>query len=117
MHIKIEDTSLLAVTGSDDADIKKATSFETSVKDEVGDEILSKLGEDLNALNEKSFNFIVCDADENTALEKSAYTDIYMCVKYIIEDSILDDNNNIVNYTLPNEISVVRVMLNYTYGR
>ena len=71
----------------------------------------------LNALNEKSFNFIVCDADENTALEKSAYTDIYMCVKYIIEDSILDDNNNIVNYTLPNEISVVRVMLNYTYGR
>lgn len=71
----------------------------------------------LNALNEKSFNFIVCDADENTALEKSAYTDIYKCVKYIIEDSILDDNNNIVNYTLPNEISVVRVMLNYTYGR
>jgi hypothetical protein len=71
----------------------------------------------LNALNEKSFNFIVCDADENTALEKSDYTDIYKCVKYIIEDSILDDNNNIVNYTLPNEISVVRVMLNYTYGR
>lgn len=71
----------------------------------------------LNALNEKSFNFIVCDADENTALEKSDYTDVYMCVKYIIEDSILDDNNNIVNYTLPNEISVVRVMLNYTYGR
>ena len=71
----------------------------------------------LNALNEKSFNFIVCDADEVTALEKSAYTDIYKCVKYIIEDSILDDNNNIVNYTLPNEISVVRVMLNYTYGR
>jgi hypothetical protein len=71
----------------------------------------------LNALNEKSFNFIVCDANENTALEKSAYTDIYKCVKYIIEDSILDDNNNIVNYTLPNEISVVRVMLNYTYGR
>lgn len=71
----------------------------------------------LNALNEKSFNFIVCDANENTALEKSDYTDIYKCVKYIIEDSILDDNNNIVNYTLPNEISVVRVMLNYTYGR
>ena len=71
----------------------------------------------LNALNEKSFNFIVCDADKDTALEKSEYIDIYQCVKYIIEDSILDDNNNIVNYTLPNEISVVRVMLNYTYGR
>src|SRR5574344_247956 len=69
----------------------------------------------LNALNEKSFNFIVCDAD--TALNDDQYVDIYKCVKYIIEDSILDDNNNIVNYTLPNEISVVRVMLNYTYGR
>ena len=67
----------------------------------------------LNALNEKSFNFIVCDA----VLDNGYYTDIYQCVKYIIEDSILDDNNNIVNYTLPNEISVVRVMLNYTYGR
>ncbi len=67
----------------------------------------------LNALNEKSFNFIVCDAN----IDDGTYTDMYKCVKYIIEDSILDDNNNIVNYTLPNEISVVRVMLNYTYGR
>jgi hypothetical protein len=67
----------------------------------------------LNALNEKSFNFIVCDAN----IDDGSYVDIYKCVKYIIEDSILDDNNNIVNYTLPNEISVVRVMLNYTYGR
>lgn len=69
----------------------------------------------LNALNEKSFNFIVCDSDAE--LSNGEYVDIYQCVKYIIEDSILDDNNNIVNYTLPNEISVVRVMLNYTYGR
>ena len=67
----------------------------------------------LNALNEKSFNFIICDAN----IDDGTYVDIYKCVKYIIEDSILDDNNNIVNYTLPNEISVVRVMLNYTYGR
>lgn len=70
----------------------------------------------LNALNEKSFNFIVCDPEE-LSLSNGEYVDIYKCVKYIIEDSILDDNNNIVNYTLPNEISVVRVMLNYTYGR
>jgi hypothetical protein len=67
----------------------------------------------LEALNEKSFNFIICDSD----LDKGDYIDLYKCVKHVIEDSILDDNNNIVNYTLPNEISVVRVMLNYTYGR
>lgn len=67
----------------------------------------------LEALNEKSFNFIICDSN----LNKGDYIDLYKCVKHVIEDSILDDNNNIVNYTLPNEISVVRVMLNYTYGR
>lgn len=67
----------------------------------------------LEALNEKSFNFIICDSD----IDKGDYIDLYKCVKHVIEDSILDDNNNIVNYTLPNEISVVRVMLNYTYGR
>lgn len=67
----------------------------------------------LDAINEKSFNFIIANAD----LYSDDYIDLYKCVKYVIEDSILDDNNNIVNYSLPNEISVVRVMLNYTYGR
>lgn len=67
----------------------------------------------LQTLNEKSLNFIIA----NTELSNEQYVELYKCVKYIIEDSILDDNNNIVNYTLPNEISVIRVMLNYTYGR
>lgn len=53
LHIKIEDASLLSFTGSDEAEIKKAGSFEASIKDDVGDEILSKLNEDLNILNEK----------------------------------------------------------------
>ena len=83
------------------------------IKERIVDQTRQTNKYSLNALNEKSFNFIVCDAE----LDNGAYVDIYKCVKYIIEDSILDDNNNIVNYTLPNEISVVRVMLNYTYGR
>lgn len=90
-----------------------ATVNDNKIKERFVDQTRQTNKYSLNALNEKSFNFIVCDA----ALNDGQYVDIYKCVKYIIEDSILDDNNNIVNYTLPNEISVVRVMLNYTYGR
>lgn len=89
------------------------TNNDNKIKERIVDQTRQTNKYSLNALNEKSFNFIVCDA----ALDNGSYVDIYKCVKYIIEDSILDDNNNIVNYTLPNEISVVRVMLNYTYGR
>lgn len=67
-----------------------------------------------NSLNEKTFNMICC-AVENSNLDN--YVTDYKVVKHIIEDSILDDNNNIVNYSLPNEISVVRLKLRYTYGR
>lgn len=63
------------------------------------------------ALNEKTFNMI------SSKLDISNYVENYKVVKHIIEDSILDDNNNIVNYSLPNEISVVRLKLRYTYGR
>jgi len=63
------------------------------------------------ALNEKTFNMIA------STLDTDDYVENYKVVKHIIEDSILDDNNNIVNYSLPNEISVVRLKLCYSYGR
>lgn len=62
-------------------------------------------------LNEKSFNTLYMPAFLND------YTNTYKAVKHVIEDTILDDNNNIVHYSLPNEISVVRIKLRYTYGR
>lgn len=62
-------------------------------------------------LNEKSFNTYYMPSFLND------YTDTYKAVKHVIEDTILDDNNNIVHYSLPNEISVVRIKLRYTYGR
>ena len=66
---------------------------------------------DIKTVTEKSFNLaMICDSIAN-------YETAYKSAKCVIEDNILDDNNNIVNYTLPNEISVVRVRLNYTYGR
>ena len=63
------------------------------------------------SLNERSFNTYVMPSYFND------YEDTYKAVKHVIEDSILDDNNNIVRYSLPNEISVVRIKLRYTYGR
>ena len=62
-------------------------------------------------LNERSFNTYFMPSFLND------YRDSYKAVKHFIEDSILDDNNNIVHYSLPNEISVVRIKLRYTYGR
>lgn len=66
-----------------------------------------------HVLNERSFNTYYMPS-------QSLYYDYensYKAVKHVIEDSILDDNNNIVRYSLPNEISVVRIKLRYTYGR
>lgn len=62
------------------------------------------------ALNEKTFNTTYASFITN-------YKNDYKAVKHVIEDTILDDNNNIVHYSLPNEISVVRIKLRYTYGR
>lgn len=70
---------------------------------------------ELNTLTEKSFNTALAQLDY--AMYVYNYNDYYKSLKYIIEDNILDDNNNIINFTLPNEIAVVRVKLNYTYGR
>ena len=40
----------------------------------------------------------------------------YPALKPVFDDNVLDDNNNIVNYSCANEISVVRIKLNYVYG-
>ena len=64
----------------------------------------------LYVFNEKAFNTTYGKYANN-------YVESYKALKHLFEDAILDDNNNIVNYTLPNEISVVRIKLRYTYGR
>jgi hypothetical protein len=42
--------------------------------------------------------------------------DLYTQLKATFCDSILDDNNNIVNFTMDNEIPVVRLRITYKYG-
>lgn len=41
--------------------------------------------------------------------------DIYKIVKPALSDSILDENNNIVNYSMDQDIAVLRSMINVTY--
>ena len=42
--------------------------------------------------------------------------DMYTQMKATFADSILDDNNNIVAFTMDNEIPVVRLQIKYKYG-
>ena len=42
--------------------------------------------------------------------------DLYTQMKATFADSILDDNNNIVAFTMDNEIPVVRLQIKYKYG-
>lgn len=41
---------------------------------------------------------------------------VYPILKPIFDDNVLDDNNNIVNFSCDNEIPVVRLMVKYVYG-
>ena len=42
--------------------------------------------------------------------------DLYISLKATFVDSILDDNNNIVNFSMDNELPVVRLNITYKYG-
>ena len=46
----------------------------------------------------------------------SLVRDLYTQFKATFCDSILDDNNNIVNFSMNNEIPVVRLKITYKYG-
>ena len=91
-------------------------------------EILRKGTElDLTGLNENAFLYNCVNsyisAVNPTSLDDSKWTAIntdvlnsYPALKPVFDDNVLDDNNNIVNYSCANEISVVRIKLNYVYG-
>jgi len=66
-------------------------------------------------LTEKTFNVVY--APQCTSNLNNDYIAAYRLAKFAIEDSILDDNNNIVNFSLPNEIAVVRLKIDYAQGR
>ena len=43
--------------------------------------------------------------------------DLYTQLKPTFCDSILDDNNNIINFSMDNELPVVRLNITYSYGK
>jgi len=60
---------------------------------------------------------------DDIEITNSAWTDVdsliydlYTALKVVFADSVLDDNNNIVNYSMDSEIPVVRLNITYKYG-
>lgn len=68
---------------------------------------------DAKSLTELGFNLNYA----NSLNDVTTYTSNYKACKFAICDSILDDNNNIVNFSLPHEIAVVRLMVEYRNSR
>lgn len=79
----------------------------------------------LRGLNENSFfdfinNYVRNKVGTNAKVDSfRRYEDdlnnVYPLLKAAFSDSILDDNNNIVNFSCTQEIPVVRLQLNYVY--
>lgn len=79
----------------------------------------------LAGLNENSFydfisNYVRNKVGVNASVDsfnryENDLNNIYPLLKAAFSDSILDDNNNIVNFSCTQEIPVVRLMLNYSY--
>jgi len=61
------------------------------------------------------FNDEDLNGDLWTNIDNLVY-DLYTQLKATFCDSVLDDNNNIVNFSMDNEIPVVRLNITYKYG-
>ena len=72
-------------------------------------------------LSEESFYFMLRDAiqsgDVSYDTAKRNFNYVYPALKQIFDDNILDDNNNIVNYTSDRDIPVVRLRFRYVYAQ
>jgi hypothetical protein len=71
--------------------------------------IIDKYYKDID-LSEEDINGEVWQAID------SLVRDLYTQMKATFADSILDDNNNIVAFSMDNEIPVVRLQIKYKYG-
>jgi len=71
------------------------------------DNIIKSLNITLESTNLTSSNWIIVNM---------MVKDLYMILAASLADSVLDENNNVVNYSLPNEIPVFRLnQLTYSY--
>ena len=93
-------------------------------KDIVRNETMERMGANnvdisLN-LSEEAFNYFLADAVKAGKVTwdtvKSDFPYIYPALKVVFDDNILDDNNNIVNFSSDRDIPVVRLRLRYKYA-
>jgi hypothetical protein len=71
-------------------------------------------------LSEESFYWFLSDIvrDKTVSLDtvKKEFPYIYPALKVIFDDNILDDDNNIVNFSSERDIPVLRLRLRYKYA-
>lgn len=99
-----------------------------AINTNVRTETLSRRGANdigLNGLNENSFldfvaTYVKGNLSPNATVDsftqyETDLGNVYPLLKAAFSDSILDDNNNIVNFSSSQEIPVLRIMLDYVY--
>lgn len=71
-------------------------------------------------LSEESFYYMLRDniSEDWLTVEdaKKSFRYVYPALKVIFDDNILDDNNNIVNFSSERDMPIVRLMLRYRYA-
>lgn len=90
----------------------------------IREETISRVGANTNDINynlsEQSFYFMLMRRIENGKMSyeeaKASFLNVYPILKQIFDDNILDDNNNIVNFSSDRDIPVLRLRLNYKYA-
>ena len=74
----------------------------------------------LENLSEEAFYFAIRDAINSGSITYQAaklnFQYVYPLLKQVFDDNILDDNNNIVNFTSDRDIPVLRFRFRYTYA-
>jgi len=90
----------------------------------VREETFKRIGansSDINEnLSEESFYYAIFRAIRDGYLEedvaKTNFQYIYPALKVVFDDNILDDNNNIVNFSSSRDIPVIRLRFRYVYA-
>jgi hypothetical protein len=112
----------LKAYGIRESDIEKAAGlYEKKI---VREETFSRRGAnstDIKTnLSEQSFYYAMKNAiDEGKITEvvaKENFSYIYPILKVVFDDNVLDDDNNIVNFSSSRDIPVLRLRFRYTYA-
>jgi hypothetical protein len=90
----------------------------------VREETFKRIGansSDINEnLSEESFYYAIFRAIRDGYLEedvaKTNFQYVYPALKVVFDDNLLDDNNNIVNFSSSRDIPVIRLRFRYVYA-